>query len=268
MKYLALMFSRKWLLTTLLVIAACAVMVRLGIWQLDRLAARRAFNARVLAQQEAPALRLDAAAISLDLFEMEYRSVTARGEYVPEEEVVLRNQVYSGIPGYRLLTPLQIEGAGVWVMVDRGFVPAEEYTPGVWQTYAARGTVDVAGVLRRGQSEPDFGGRPDPTPRPGEALLVWNIANLEQMAAQMSAPLLPVYIQILPPEGAPTGELPSFPAPFAQDLELTEGPHLGYAVQWFLFASVLAFGYPFFIRRETAAGSEVSAPAAGDPNQP
>ena len=41
------MFSRKWILATLLVLAAMGVMIRLGIWQLDRLEKRRAFNARV-----------------------------------------------------------------------------------------------------------------------------------------------------------------------------------------------------------------------------
>ena len=50
------MFSRKWLLTTILVIAAMAVMARLGIWQLDRLHQRRAFNARVSAQIDRPPL--------------------------------------------------------------------------------------------------------------------------------------------------------------------------------------------------------------------
>jgi hypothetical protein len=52
------LFSRRWILATLLVIAAAAVMVRLGIWQLDRLDLRRAFNARVQAQMSQPQLVL------------------------------------------------------------------------------------------------------------------------------------------------------------------------------------------------------------------
>jgi hypothetical protein len=34
------------------------------------------------------------------------------------------------------------------------------------------------------------------------------------------------------------------------ELDLTEGPHLGYAVQWFIFASLLGVGYPIYVRRE------------------
>jgi surfeit locus 1 family protein len=33
-------------------------------------------------------------------------------------------------------------------------------------------------------------------------------------------------------------------------LELSEGPHMGYAMQWFTFAALLGIGYPFFIKRQ------------------
>ncbi len=44
------LFRRPWIFVTILVIVAALVMIRLGIWQLDRLAGRRAFNAQVLSQ--------------------------------------------------------------------------------------------------------------------------------------------------------------------------------------------------------------------------
>ena len=54
------LFSKRWILTTLLAFAGVLVLARLGIWQLDRLAERRAFNARVnaaMAQGTGQALR-------------------------------------------------------------------------------------------------------------------------------------------------------------------------------------------------------------------
>ena len=33
-------------------------------------------------------------------------------------------------------------------------------------------------------------------------------------------------------------------------LNLTEGSHMSYAIQWFSFAALLGGGYPFFIRRQ------------------
>ncbi len=50
------MFSRRWFLATILVVVGVAVNIRLGIWQLDRLEQRRAFNTRVLAQINQPLL--------------------------------------------------------------------------------------------------------------------------------------------------------------------------------------------------------------------
>lgn len=243
------MISRKWILTTLLVVAACGVMVRLGIWQLDRLAARRAFNARVYAQQAREPLVLDSNSLDENLPEMDYREVFVTGEFVNEDEVVLRNQAYEGRPGYRVFTPLRINSTEAFVMIDRGFVPSDQYGTD-WEPYPVTGEVNVFGIIRRGQSEPDFGGRPDPTPLPGERLSVWNIANLDQMETQLAYDLLPVYVQVKPVEEEAAPE-EQFPVPYVTELELTEGPHMGYAVQWFLFATILALGYPVFIKRET-----------------
>ena len=122
-------FSRRWLLATALVLLAAAVMVRLGIWQLDRLEQRRAFNARVSEQQEAQPLVLDADTIHLDLYSMEYRQVSVSGEYLPEDEIVLRNQVWNtefgGQLGVKLFTPLLIEGTDEAILVERGWIPEE-----------------------------------------------------------------------------------------------------------------------------------------------
>ena len=43
------LFTPRWILTTLLALAGVAVLIRLGIWQLDRLAWLREFNTRVVA---------------------------------------------------------------------------------------------------------------------------------------------------------------------------------------------------------------------------
>jgi len=44
--------------------------------------------------------------------------------------------------------------------------------------------------------------------------------------------------------------LTDLPYRSAPDLELTEGPHMGYAIQWFTFAVLLLGGYPVFVNRE------------------
>lgn len=240
--------SRRWLLTTLLVLVASAVMVRLGIWQLDRLEQRRAFNDRVLAQQQADPLVLDKAALDLDLYSMEYRRVQVSGEYLPQDEIVLRNQVWNTEfgqeIGVKLFTPLVIAGTDVAILVDRGWIPQEdEQNRGA---YIENGLVTVTGQLRRAETDYAVFQRPDPTLTPDETRLdVWNNLDLDRLASQMDVTLLPVYVQIVP-------EAVQAEPPFANppELDLSEGSHFGYAVQWFSFATLLLVGYPFFIQRQ------------------
>jgi surfeit locus 1 family protein len=244
------LFSRQWLLTTLLVLVGVGVLARLGIWQLDRLAQRRVFNARVQAQLDQPRLVLSGEALQADLYNMEYRAVVVRGEYDFAHQVALRNQVDQDRPGVSLLTPLKIEGSDRAVIVNRGWIPLEDADPTRWDRYDQPGMIEIQGVIRRPQTRPDFGRINDNIPTAGEPpLLTWNLANVPGMAGQTPYPLLSVYVQQIPASSHAVEES-SAPIPSAPKLELTEGPHLGYAIQWFTFAAILGAGYPFFVRRE------------------
>ena len=238
------MFSRRWILSTLLVIAGMLVLARLGVWQLDRLEKRRLFNARVLAQVNQPAILLSGQALNADLASMEYRPVIVEGEYDHSQEVALRNQAWNDQIGVHLLTPLKITGSDKAVLVDRGWVPVQDFSSHDWSKYTEPGKVRVEGVIRASSSKPDFGKRDDP---PGR-LDIWNFANVARISEQVSYSLLPIYIQQAP-DPAWTG-LPYRSQP---ELDLTEGPHLSYAIQWFTFAAILGLGYPFFIRRQENA---------------
>jgi len=239
------MFSRRWLLTTLLVLLGSALCIRLGIWQLERLEQRRAFNAHVQAMWEAAPLTLTGQT-SEGLTTMEYRAVIVSGTYDFENQVALRNRYYQNQAGYHLLTPLLLDD-GAAVLVERGWIPADgNAAPADWRKYDMPGRITIRGQIRLGQSKPDLGGVPDPTLAPGQTRLdFWNIVNLERIRQQMPYPLLEVFIQ---PDTDPTDTTP--PIPFQPEIELTEGPHLGYAGQWFTFAAILALGYPFFLRKQ------------------
>ncbi len=240
------LFNRRWVISTFLVVAAALVMIRLGIWQLDRLEKRRDFNARAASQLAQPVLHLNAGTATAPLADMEYRSVIVRGVYDFSNQVALRNQAWENQWGVHLLTPLRIDGADNYILVDRGWVPSENFTYDDWSLYDEPGVVEIQGVIRASQNEPDFGKRSDAVPAPGEPpLKVWNFTNVEAIARQVPYTLLPVYIQ-----QAPNPASTSLPQRVGVDLDLSEGPHLGYAIQWFAFAAILLFGYPFFIRKQ------------------
>ena len=240
------LFRHQWWKTTVLVIAAVAVMVRLGFWQLDRLDQRRAFNSRVEAQLAEPTLELEDENLELDLYNMEYRDAIIVGEYDHERQVVLRNQDWQGRLGVHLLTPLVINGSQQAVLVDRGWIPYEDFTAGKLDQFDNPGLVEVNGTVRRSQSKSLIGGRADQIPAPGEApLMIWNWINVSGIAGQMPYDLLPVYLL-----SSPSHNSDQMPYRSTLELDLSEGSHLGYAFQWFIFAAILAIGYPLYIRKE------------------
>jgi surfeit locus 1 family protein len=245
-------FSRRWLLASVLVLAAAAVMVRLGFWQLDRLEWRKSFNARVEEQIAAAPLELNASNLNADLYAMEYRRVTVVGHYLPDDEIVLRNQVWTtefGTElGVSLFTPLLIEGTDSAILIERGWIPQEDADRKSRATYQENGLIEVSGRLRR--AETDFGINewlhPDLTLAPDQQRLdIWNNLNLERIAGQMETQLLPVYLQLQP-------ESNQFDPPYAgwTSPDLSEGSHFGYAIQWFTFATILVVGYPFYVNRQ------------------
>jgi len=237
------MFQRKWLVATLLVFAGTALCVRLGIWQLDRLQQRRAFNAQFEMARTEPVLDLNQD-IPEDVAAMEWRAVTVTGNYDFANQVAMRNQYYDNQPGYHLLTPLLFGREAV--IVDRGWIPADgNSTPVDWRKYDEAASVNVSGQVRLGQTKPAFGGVADKLPKNGARLEIWNNADLENIAGQIPYPVLPVYVQ---PVTDPADTVP--PIPFQPEVEITEGPHMGYSLQWFTFATILFVGYPFFLRKQ------------------
>lgn len=238
------MFSLAWLFTTLLVLAGTALCIRLGIWQLDRLDQRRAFNAQVESMRAAEALDLNQN-LPADISSMEWRAATVSGEYDFENQVALRNQYNGSQYGYHLITPLLFNGTAV--LVDRGWVPADgNSVPKDWLQYDEIGQVTVTGQIRLGQDKPAFGGIADADLSPNQTRLdIWNNLNVERISKQSPYPLLQVYIQ---PNVDENNSEP--PIKFQPIIELTEGSHFGYALQWFTFATILFVGYPFYLRRQ------------------
>lgn len=239
-------FNRRWLPATVIVVLGVALCVRLGIWQLERLETRRAFNTRVQAQLDRPPLTLTNATANADVYDQEYRMVIVTGTYDHSQEIAIINQASGNEWGVHLVTPLVIEGSNQAVMVDRGWIPAVDYQNGAWSRYQEPGMVTVEGVFRRPQIKADWGGRTDPPLSAEEDFRKsWNFVNLGELSKQVAHPLLNAYIQQAP-DPAWTG-LPRRSQP---KIELTEGPHMGYALQWFTFAALLGIGYPFFVSRQ------------------
>jgi surfeit locus 1 family protein len=235
---LKILFTGRQLWATLLVIASAAVCCRLGIWQLDRLAQRRAQNAWIDARMAAPPMQLTGAPV--DPNALDYRQVEVRGVYDPSVEIVLRNRALEGVPGVHIITPLRLHGNNAAVLVDRGWVPLDHSSPEARRAFAEPGEIVVQGVARH--SEEDAGGPQDPPLAAGQLRRdSWFRVNIRQIEQQVGYKLLPVFIEQQPTPGAP--KLPRR----IPTTDLGEGPHLSYTIQWFAFAAILLVGYPAFV---------------------
>jgi surfeit locus 1 family protein len=244
---------KRWFIPTLLAVLAVIVLIRLGLWQLARLDERRAFNTHTLTQVNAPVLDLNQP-IPTEIAQMEYRPVTLRGTYDFDHQVALRNQDYHLNLGAHLLTPLHLAGSDQVIIVDRGWIPQADFLAGNWAKFDQPGETTLQGVIRLAQTAPDFGRATDPTLAPGEApLTAWRLANIPAVAGQLPYPIITtIYVQRTPEtEGVLSVENPTEPLPSAPDVDLSEGNHQSYALQWFSFAFTLAVGYPFYVWHTT-----------------
>lgn len=229
-----LLLSPRWLVGHALALVAVIAFVNLGFWQLRRLDERRDYNTTVAARLADPERPLGEvlAEVGADPGELAYRRVSVSGRYLPDEEVLWSVRTQAGRPGHHLLTPLAT-GDGDGVIVDRGWVPLELDDPPVAEAAPPEGQVTVTGVL--------FPPAADDRPVTGEDEFVRQV-DLGRLAGQVPLDLAGVYLLAQDPaaQGLPVpAELPA----------LGEGNHLSYAVQWFLFATVVLVGYPLLLRR-------------------
>ena len=235
----------KWIGFHLLVIAAIVAMVNLGFWQLRRLEQRRDFNVTIEARYDAPPVDLDTLVgpgrndpDDPRLDDVEWRPVTTTGIYRSDASIQIVNRSQGGRAGENTVTPLELPDGRV-LLVNRGFVPLGESAPP-----APHGTVTVTGRLRPSDDR-RTGQLSDPA---DGALTVAQRVDLARLAAQFDAPLVPMYVDLIasePVDGEP------YPEPVARP-DLTEGPHLSYAVQWFIFAAAVAVGWALAVRHSAS----------------
>lgn len=228
------LMSQRWRWLTLIVIVLALVFGRLGIWQLQRLAERRAHNAVISSRTEQPPLTITGTPINVEA--LEYRRVSVRGTFDFVNEIVLRTQSHNGVAGVEIVTPLRITGSDQTVLVNRGWVPLIQYDAAALQQFVVPGEVTIEGILRKPQPRTGSIGAVDRQPTNGR-LETWFRVDVARIAEQVPYPLLPFFIEQLPVPNAPD-------LPHAQpDVQLSEGSHLSYALQWFSFALITVGGY-------------------------
>lgn len=236
----------------------CAIVVAagaasLGVWQLRRLAARRAVNRLALAARELPRL-VPRGTEHAPL--LPNRRILLEGEPDEEHEFLLRGRLLRGIPAILVVTPLRLAGTDTAVLVNRGYVPAPDAVDPGAARWSERETRRFHGILL---PLPDRG---DGAPLVHLGRETWHSLDLSAMRARLPYPVAPVYLLAESDSGDGTAHtVRGTVYPFRADPPaMDDGPHLMYAVQWFgISAAVVAFGW-LFIWRGKARASMKRAP--------
>ncbi|MET9296377.1 SURF1 family protein [Streptomyces sp. NPDC003077] len=239
------LLSRQWVILTLVGLVLIPVMIKLGFWQFHRHEHRVAQNQLIadnLVARPVPVTDLTAPGKTVPREEM-WRRVTATGTYDTRHEVVIRQRTAADEQtiGYYVVTPLDL-GDGRSVLINRGWIAAGgDLTKFPKIPAAPAGKVTVTGRIMADETTESSGikntsGLPD---------RMFMLINSEQQAKYLDRPVLGGYIEQTAPK--PAGGTPELvPDPDHDSI----GPHMAYAVQWWLFAAAVPVGWVVLVRRE------------------
>jgi surfeit locus 1 family protein len=226
------------LVPSLAAVMAFALLVSLGMWQLDRMAWKEGMIATLEARLSAPPVALPAVSAWPDLSaaQNEFLRVAVTAEFLSDREATVYtngstlHEGPGGGPGYWIFTPARL-GDGAIVMVNRGFVPEGRQNPATRTDGEVTGPVNMVGVLRW----PERPGLFTPAGDPGRN--IWFSRDSDAMAAAKGISAAPFYVELESP--SPPGGLPR-----TGRLHATlPNNHFGYALTWLGLATVLAGVY-------------------------
>lgn len=205
--------TRRMIFPLLLGLVGTAILLSLGIWQLQRLA----WKETILAEIES---RINAAPVALpaqpDPEADRYLPVEAEGRFTGEslDVLVSRKQLGAGVRVIEVFATLD----GRRILVDRGFIPeAQRAAPRV------EGPPRIIGNLHWPEEVDGF------TPPPDERTGLWFARDLPAMAERLKAEPTLVVARVSTGEGI---------EPMPVDASGIPNDHLGYAIQWFGLALV------------------------------
>jgi surfeit locus 1 family protein len=200
----------------LLAAAGFALLLRLGFWQLDRAAEKKAIISAYQQAAKSEPQDLDVAlAAGRAATDFYARAVALGGRFEAGHSLLLDNQVLEGRPGYRVWTPLRLP-SGRLALVDRGWLPMHPDRRVLPALETPAGPVRLRGVWQ-------------PLPRPGLRLAP-DDCDRSQWPPSCLAVASRLWLDPAEPHG------------FVREWVRNEFPperHYGYALQWFSLAATL-----------------------------
>jgi surfeit locus 1 family protein len=209
---------------TVATLVMTAILVGLGVWQLERLQWKLGLIAEVNGHMTAPPVSLDAI-LKMSPDAAQYRRVALSGRFDNDAEAYVFATGPDGEAVYHVLTPFRTDD-GRALLVDRGYIPKDKLDPAT--RVAPEGETRLVGVWRVPDAPGAF------TPAPDLAHRIWYARDLAGIAAadriRLAAPVLVEAGPAPNPGGWPKG---------GQTVVSFRNQHLSYAITWFGLAAGL-----------------------------
>ena len=218
--------SLRFILPSILITATFAFLVSLGFWQLDRADEKRGIEASI---KQANTGSVELIRKEEGLQTKEYYEVRLQGKYLSDKQFIYDNQIVDQVSGYYVLTPYALEGQSKAILINRGFIPWNGRRDKLADIVIGQETreikVQISKPIKRMELKPSEVGIQFP-------VLIQSI-DLQDMADRAKVDFSSV-IGLLD-ASASNGFIRKW-EPYTGSIE----KHIGYAVQWFLMALVLA----------------------------
>jgi surfeit locus 1 family protein len=223
---------------TMFMLAALAVLLGLGFWQLSRMQWKQGIIAQIETRTTSAPISLEAAeALVREGRDPSYFRVSVEGRFHHAKEQYLY-AVYAGRVGWHVITPLETAD-GEMVLIDRGFVPDALRAPSSRPDGQIERVTTVTGIVRAPDTQTLF--IPDNEPAANR----WFWRDLHAMSRQMfQQRLIDVAPFFLEADNTPVPG--GWPEGGQTRLEIPNN-HLQYAITWFALALCLAVIYAVYI---------------------
>jgi len=235
----------------LAIVVMAAVCVRLGFWQLSRWDEKKTENARRAAAMAAAPVRAGSELLRAD--SPPALQLEVHGRYDETRQILLSARTHDGSPGVHVVTPLRFDDGAGAVLVNRGWLYAGDAStarPLEYPEPGERTVIGVAAVIPHGMAGPPWRASMQ------DSATVWSARWLDadSIAARFPYPVASIVVNELPGEGVPATPARIEPRP------LDETMHVSYAVQWFLFATILVAGSILVAARSRRGATKGPAP--------
>lgn len=250
-RVLKVVLSSRWLRWVAVSAVFAVACVFLGRWQWgrheDKVARADQINSHYFASPVPLSSAMPRPEASLPQAQ-DWTMVSATGRYAAGHLVLVRNRPNNGVFGYEVLVPLELAG-GPALLVDRGWIPngPDAARPSKIPATPA-GVITVTGWLRVG--EPSMGRKMS-----NGQLASINVAEARSLT---ETPLYGTYLIRRSETGPPGEHIQAAQALALPDTDL--GPHLAYALQWWLAVPVGFVLIFVYVRREYLEGDHAWTP--------